>query len=364
VDWTTPEGLGPFYSNFAGAATGSGSVTVVGRLFGGELSGWAEMVVSRSDGSVLGAVRGRELFGDQPCAPVLASIASGRVIAGVADYVSGPSLLEYEIEIPLETGNTRVFNTLTPELLHGNWGGSRSAGPLFAAISLDPSAAILKVPYDGSTPITIAKWSPEQDWLPEAPIVVGSDVLFWAMKQDRGQAFVYHSTAGTTESYLDIPGTDIVAIRTDGQRVVWMQASPPYYQGGEIPTTVELWSSPYSASPSGLVPTKIADLDPALWNYFMVFESGLVVLRSSLWIPPSQDVSWSRDIVLRLEDGVYWTLDAPFGMWWGDTMFADADEVAMPVQPPWKESQTSTVRRQRLSALGPPTPVSGVLGVP
>jgi hypothetical protein len=365
VDWTAPDGLGLFYMTFAGAVTDLGAVVVVGRRFGGDLSGWLEMVVGRPDGSVLGAIRGRNLFEPKACAPVIAAVGSGHVIAGIADYATGPSYQEYQVELPLDAGTPHTFNILTPEVLHGNVTGSRSPGNLFASTSFTPAAEILKVPYDGTAPSVIAQFSTDHAWEPGLPLAVGPDVLFWALStENRGTAQIYHTATGATETYLDIPGTDIVAIRTDGATAVWIQASPPYYLGGEVPNTVELWSSPYSASPAALLPTKVADLDRALWNSLLTFQSGIVVLRSSLWIPPSDDVSWSRDIALRLNDKVYWTVDAPVGAWWGDTMYADVDEVAMPVQPAGNEPETFTVRRQRLSALGPPTAVSGLLGTP
>ena len=49
-------------------------------------------------------------------------------------------------------------------------------------------------------------------------------------------------------------------------------------------------------------------------------------------------------------------------MWWGKILYAAADEVVMPVQPPMFQSETSTIRRLKLADLGDPQPVEGLLG--
>jgi hypothetical protein len=97
----------------------------------------------------------------------------------------------------------------------------------------------------------------------------------------------------------------------------------------------------------------VADLAPPLWNDELYFDAGVVVLR---------DVSWSRNIVLRLSDEMFWVVDAPAGMWWGATIYATGEEIALPVQPPFKQTETTTIRRLKLEDLGAPQPLSGPLG--
>lgn len=186
--------------------------------------------------------------------------------------------------------------------------------------------------------------------------MVGSDVLFWAGKDERSRAYIYHDDTGTIEPYLDAVGMDIVGFWTDGVTLVWIQSAPPYTVA-EVPTVVELWSSPYSSDPAELVPARVVELGPSFRHPEHRYESGLVVLRDSQWDPATQAVSWSRDYVIRLRDRVYWSIEAPDGLWWGDILYAAADEIAMAVQPAHDQTRTSTVRRQRLPALGTPQPL-------
>jgi len=354
INWDAPASPYLFYPGpLTGAATPSGLVLVIDRRLGGELADWRELLVARIDGPVLSALRSRDPINTvEPCSAAYPAIGGGRVVAGLIDWtLDDPALREHELEVPLTGGVPTVFSTLSEETLHGNFGSNRSPGTEFMAMAYSPAAQVLIVPYDGSAPTVFAKFSMQNPWGPNHPVAVGPDVLFWADHADRTREHVYHSLTGVTETFIEVSGADVGPVMTDDQKLVWLQVSPPKAQGS--PTSVELWSSPVATTPAGLVPQKEADLAPSLWNDEAHFESDLVVLR---------DVSWSRNYVLRLADLVYWTLDAPAGMSWGKTLYAAADEVAMPVQPPAKQSETTTIRRLALAELGAPQPLSGPLG--
>ena len=355
IDWETPSGKVLFYVGpFAGAATDGGPFLVIARRLGGELAGWYELVMAYADGSVLAALRSKDpIDTDEPCKAVQPAVGAGRVVAAIIDKTLGhPDYIEHEIEVPLSGGVPTVFNTLSAETLHGNTGHLKSPGTELMAMAYSPASQVLIVPYDGSPPTVFAKLTMEDPWGPNYPLALGADVLFWANHEDRTREHVYHSQTGVTETFIEVTGADVGWALSDGQTLVWLQVSPPKALGGS-PTSVELWSSPVATTPAGLVPQKVADLAPPLWNDGAYFESDLVVLRHD---------SWSRNIVLRLSDLVYWTVDAPAGMWWGKILYAAADEVAMPVQPPMFQSETSTIRRLTLAELSPPQPLSGPLG--
>jgi len=355
IDWEVPASKYLFYPGpLAGAATDGGPLLVIARRLAGELAGWYELSMAYADGLVLAALRARDpIDTDEPCYMAQPAVGSGRVVAGIIDKTLGhPDYIEHEIEVPLSGGVPTVFNTLSAETLHGNTGHLKSPGTEFMAMAYSPASQVLIVPYDGSPPTVFAKLTMEDPWGPNYPLAIGADVLFWANHEDRTREHVYHSQTGVTETFIKVSGADVGRILSDGQTLVWLQVSPPKALGGS-PNSVELWSSPVATTPAGLVPQKVADLAPPLWNDEAYFESDLVVLRHD---------SWSRNIVLRLSDLVYWTVDAPTGMWWGKTLYAAADEIVMPVQPPMFQSETSTLRRLKLADLGAPQPVEGLLG--
>ncbi len=247
-----------------------------------------------------------------------------------------------------------MFSTLSAETLHSNGGTQRSPGNSFVAISFAPGWFILTVPYDGSEPTIVAEYTPETQWLLWDPITVGSDVVFWAKHTDRSRVHIYHAATGLTEPLLDVVGMHVYGARTDGTTLVWIQSLPPQSEGG-APTQAELWSSPYATTASGLAPQKIADLSGDLANSSTFFESGIFVLRQA---------GWARNVAVRVADGMYWKVDAPEGMAWGDPLYVSPEEIGMPLQAPEDQTRTFTIRRQKFADLGEPLPIVGVLGEP
>jgi hypothetical protein len=226
------------------------------------------------------------------------------------------------------------------------------------ATAFSPGYFIMSIPYDGSAPKLVAEFSVEDPKQPGDPIVIGNDVVYWAVHDDRAREHIYHAETGVTEPLLDIPGYDVFGVGTDGQTIVWMQHSPPN-SVAETKDAIELWSSPFATSAAGLSPKKLADLAPSMAKPYTRLESGMYVIRGT--VVSGRDSSWSRDIVYRLSDNTYWTVDAPAGSWWGEILYVTEEEIALPVQPPKTQSETFTIRRQKLADLGPPQPVSGVI---
>ncbi|MBI4914581.1 MAG: hypothetical protein HY825_01925 [Acidobacteria bacterium] len=346
--WATPAQTYRFYVPFAGGPTPAGPVLVVRAIRSGELMGWHDHLVAYSDGAVLSALRARsaEFYG---CAPGFAQVGADRVLWTVTDFTISPLMTEREMQMLLSGGPAYVYNTVAD--LHGAIGHLRSAGGTFAAVSYS-GGYILTVPYDGSAPTRIAGLSdPATDSPASDGIAVGTDVLYWKWHADLAREHIYRSSTATTEVLIERPDWDVYGLRTDGHDLVWLESSPPRSMT-DNPTAFELWTSPYATSAQALVRQKIASLTPELAQPYTSFQDGIFVLRHS---------SWARDVALRLADRVYFTLDAPPGQWWGDAAYVTAEEIALPVQPPWDAQLTSTVRRQRFADLGAPKPVPALL---
>lgn len=362
ITWAPADPNRPFFVSFAGQATEAGPFVVFRRKLGGELTGWSDMVMAYADGPVRAVVRGRDPSEtDAPCAPVFPAVGAGRVVAGISDRTQHPPPAEYELQLPLEAGTPSIFTTLSAETIHTNSGFHRSPGESFVALAYTPGSKILTVPYDGSAPTVVDAYTVEVPVGLDEPQTVGTDVVYWAVYDDRARAKIHHAATGITETLLDVPGYDVYSVRTDGETLVWIQSSPPRSES-ETPDLFELWTSPHATTPAGLVPQKLADLARGVATPYTVLQSGLIALRGT--VGPDDDISWSRNLIIHPGDMTYWTLDAPDGLRWGDTMYVAPDEIALPVQPPWKAGETLTIRRQELSALGEPQPILGVLGAP
>ena len=360
VTWAPPGTQYVFRDDFAGAAPAAQSprISMPWRLTGA-LEGWSDVVMANVDGTVIAAIRGRDSTQtSQICYAARPSVGVDRIVGMIFDVTTYPPPAEYEWQVLLPGGKPSVFNTLSAEAVHGNGGNSRSIGESFVATGFTPGNFILNVPYDGSAPTLVAKFDATDPlpFNPSRPIVVGSDVLYWATSSDRAREQIYHVDTGATETLLDVPGYDVFGVATDGKTIVWIQQAPPS-SVSETPTTFELWSSTFATSAAGLVPKKLADLAPGLASPYTRLESDMFAIWGAVGL--GDDVSWSHDLIYRLSDDTYWTVDAPSGSWFGEVLYLAPDEIAFPLQPPWKHTETYTIRRQPLADLGSPQPVTG-----
>ena len=66
------------------------------------------------------------------------------------------------------------------------------------ATLFSPGYIIMNVPYDGSPPTLVAEFSKPDPKQPGNPLVVGSDVLYWATHGDRAREHIFHADTGVT----------------------------------------------------------------------------------------------------------------------------------------------------------------------
>jgi hypothetical protein len=343
VNWEPADPAHPLFADLAGGRTPGGPVLVVSRRPGRLTDGRAETVVSYADGPVLAAVRAPAPASDRarPCLLVSPAVTAGRVVLGASDFATAPGVSEHEIEVALDGGRVRAQGTLSAALLRGSVAQLRSAGQDLVALSLQPRSAIITVAADGSPARELPRPPGQAGARVDQPLVVGGDVLYRAVVDGRAREWIYHVASGRTEPLLDVPGADVIGVRADGGVLVWIESSP---------SRASLFMSPYASTPRLLAARKVANLAPELANPHVFFQSGRVVLR---------DRSWRRDLIVDLQGGCYRVLEAPAGAFWGEVLYLDGDEIALPVAPAWNPSQTFTIRRQELGGLSAARPLPG-----
>jgi hypothetical protein len=329
---------------------------------GNGLEGWVEMRMTYMAGPVMAALRTPTPLAGNHCMVVRGASGAGRLMATVGEFLPNfPDRVEYYVQVPITGGKPEVFNTISAELMSGGIGAERSLGETFVAVAKDFGGDVLKVPYDGS-PVTPIFWTGQHKPRGDLPKVVGRDVLYWLGKSPPPcHVDVYHDDTGVTETLIAPPGADVYGLQANSQFIVWQQAYPI---GSDDSTAerFELWVAPFASSPDRLVPEKLLELPRDLWNSQTHLDGDMLVLRKSWYT--GEDMWWSSNVVVRLSDRVYWTVDAPPGLWWDDTMYVTADEIALPLEPPWGNAQVMTIRRQELSALGPPKPLAELANEP
>ena len=99
---------------------------------------------------------------------------------------------------------------------------------------------------------------------------------------------------------IDPPGEVVPVVATDGETLVWVQNPAIDQPGGGYPQG-DIWTSPYTANPAAIVPTKRVPAPPMNWDARVVAGAGYFALGT-------MDL---KVHVYRLSDMHHWSFDWP-----------------------------------------------------
>jgi hypothetical protein len=302
---------------------------------------YLERIVLRDDGQVM--VASRILMADRvrpTCLSPALFVGEGKwaailALPGASEEVLGPSVV-FGGELMDPIGTVRRIVTLT-EVEFGN--------PIDGLQYLRVGSRRISG-FDRSQEVWSIGWDGDARALPEPPGELSSadsavgDAVFYSTLGARNfiSVAVGSSAAGVFIDPDD--GSEAVSLESDGVDMAWYQG---YERGIDFLDfgRVELWTAPFTTNPAELRPRRVTVRSRPVIGSDNIVGSGYAALLAEA----------EGDVVVRLRDGVRWTVTPPPDRQFGRFGYLGEEEFAVGVVRPPMSSDLETIQLIRYDAL-------------